>query len=94
MTKNTPFKLGYVALSSLGYGGANAHVVVKPTNLEQTNCKTLPNYKNRLVLASGRTPEAVSHFLDGIEKNQDDHDFLCLVDEIHKINIDRHEYRG
>lgn len=90
MTKNTPLKPGMIAISSLGFGGTNSHVVLKPLS-KQTN---YVRPKNRLVLVSGRTPEAVDHFLDGVQANEHDQEFLGLVDEIHKMNIDGHEYRG
>lgn len=94
MTRNTPFKPGYISISSIGYGGSNAHAVVKPPMAHQKNCKSLQQYKHRLVFASGRTQDAVNHFLNGTEKNKEDYEFLSLVDEIHKMNVERHEYRG
>lgn len=50
--------------------------------------------KHRLVCFSGRTKEAVEFGLNEIIKRQDDEEFLALIDEIHKINIDGHNYRG
>lgn len=48
----------------------------------------------RLVLVSGRTSDAVYTFLNGIWDNELDIEFLALVDEIHKKNIEGHEHRG
>lgn len=92
MTKNTPFQPGLVSMSSMGLGGANAHVVVKPHSISANNNLRRPHH--RLVLASGRTVEAVDYFLDEVQKNQDDHEFLALVDDIHETNIEGHHHRG
>lgn len=81
-----------IALSSLGFGGANAHVVLKPNPVSRQ--KQYIQSKNRLVLVSGRTPEAVDHLLKGVQANGDDQEFLGLLDEIHRMNVDGHEYRG
>lgn len=91
VTEPTPFMSGLIASSSIGFGGANAHLVIKP-NFE--NKKQGQKYLPRLVLASGRTYEAVNYFLDGIQDNPEDNEFLALVDEIHKKNINGHSFRG
>ncbi|KAJ8915050.1 hypothetical protein NQ315_016025, partial [Exocentrus adspersus] len=90
--KNLPFDGGMVAVNSFGFGGANAHVVLKPNPKPKRESNERP--KHRLVQVSGRTEEAVNHLLDEIEKNCDDEEFLALVDEIHKMNIDGHYFRG
>lgn len=92
MTKNTPLKPGMIAVSSLGFGGSNAHVILKSNPTPRR--KSVTRAKKRLVLASGRTLEAVDYLLDGIQANRNDHEFLGLLDEIHKMNVDGHEYRG
>ncbi|KAJ8954469.1 hypothetical protein NQ314_007075 [Rhamnusium bicolor] len=92
VTKNLPWNGGIVALNSFGFGGANAHIVLKSNSKGKT--KTYNRPKHRLIHVSGRTEEAVHHFLEGVEKNQDDPEFLSLVDEIHKMNIEGHNFRG
>lgn len=81
-----------IGISSLGFGGTNAHAVLKRGHT--STVYKIPQRPYRLVLASGRTPQAVQNFLKGVEKNGNDQEFLALVDEIHKINIDGHVYRG
>lgn len=91
VTENEDFKNGLIGLNSFGFGGANGHIILKPyTKLNKPNNKS----KYRLAVASGRTIESVEHFLDGMEKNENDEEFLAMVDEIHKSNIDGHIYRG
>lgn len=86
------YKCGLIGLSNLGFGGANAHVVLKPYTQSLQNGYL--QSKCRLVLVSGRTIEAVQHFLKRVQENREDREFLALVDEIHKINITGHNYRG
>ncbi|XP_072378050.1 LOW QUALITY PROTEIN: fatty acid synthase-like [Diabrotica undecimpunctata] len=93
VTKNTKFNGGIIGVNCFGFGGANTHIVIDSNKKEKsTIVYERPN--NRLVQVSGRTEEAVLHFLDGVEKNQDDPEFLAMVDEIHKLNIKGHNYRG
>lgn len=76
----------------MGLGGANAHVVVEPHPISANSNLRRPQH--RLVLASGRTVAAVDYFLNEVQKNQDDQEFLALLDDIHKTNIDGHYHRG
>lgn len=92
MTENLPWNGGIVALNSFGFGGANSHIVLKSNPKEKSKTYKRPKY--RLVQVSGRTEEAVNYFLDQVEKNPDDEDFLALVDEIHKMNCEGHNFRG
>lgn len=89
--KNTPYKDGLICSNCFGFGGANATCILKPHNKVKTQYKK-PTY--RLVCASGRTEEAVNYFLDQVEANRHDEEFLALIDEIHKLNISGHNYRG
>ncbi|XP_023310798.1 fatty acid synthase-like [Anoplophora glabripennis] len=92
VTENLPWDGGLVAVNSFGFGGANAHVALKSNPREKSRTYKKPKY--RLVQVSGRTEEAVNHFLDEVEKNADDEEFLALVDEVHKMNCEGHNYRG
>ncbi|KAG5869188.1 hypothetical protein JTB14_000254 [Gonioctena quinquepunctata] len=91
VTENVPWTNGIAAINSYGIGGSNSHVALKGNDTGKT-AKKLSG--NRLVLASGCTEEAVLHFLDGIENSVFDEECLALVDEIHKINVDGHKFRG
>ncbi|KAJ8950730.1 hypothetical protein NQ318_011221 [Aromia moschata] len=92
VTENTPWNGGTVALNSFGFGGANSHAVMRSNAKAKTDTYKPP--KHRLVQVSGRTEEAVNHFLDGVARNQHDDEFLALVDEIHKMNVEGHNFRG
>ncbi|CAH1180924.1 unnamed protein product [Phyllotreta striolata] len=92
VTRNLFWNPRIAAINSFGFGGANAHVLLKPF----AELKGKPNIsrKYRLVQVSGRTEEAVGHFLQQIHQNRNDEDFLSLLDEVHKLNIDGHFFRG
>ncbi|XP_072392068.1 fatty acid synthase-like [Diabrotica undecimpunctata] len=91
VTKHTEWPTGLGAVNSFGIGGSNGHAVLKRNDKV---VKPIVNRKHRLVQVSGRTLEAVNHFLDGVVKNKDDEEFLGLLDEIHKMNMKRHFFRG
>ncbi|XP_050423114.1 fatty acid synthase-like isoform X2 [Adelges cooleyi] len=90
--KNWEFNGGYVALNSFGFGGANAHVLLK----SNPKPKTAPIQNNvpRLVAVSGRTHDAVNNMLANIGNTPLDDDFIALLHDIHTNNINNHGYRG
>lgn len=61
VNKNCDFDGSYVALNSFGFGGANAHVLLK-SNSKQKSASISHNIP-RLVTVSGRTGEAVNNML-------------------------------
>ncbi|XP_060533311.1 fatty acid synthase-like [Cylas formicarius] len=91
VTQNIPWEGGVVALNCFGFGGANAHLVLKSNPKRKSLLK--PS-NQRLVNVSGRTEEGLHYMLDEIEKQKDDAEFLALLDEIHKIDVEGHNYRG
>lgn len=62
--KAWPFNGGLVALNSFGFGGANAHVILRsnPKPKEGPIQDNIP----RLVAVSGRTADAVNFMLDKV----------------------------
>ncbi|XP_044270431.1 fatty acid synthase [Tribolium madens] len=92
VAKNEPWKGGIIGVNSFGFGGANAHIILKSNPKPKASWPADP--LPRVVGVSGRTPEAVNTFLDHVEKNKNDEEFLALVDQIHKSNITGHAHRG
>lgn len=92
VNKNWPFNGGLLAVNSFGFGGANAHILLR----SNSKPKAPPIQDNipRLVVVSGRTEEAVNSFLDQIEKTPRDDDFIGLLHDIHSANIPGHSCRG
>lgn len=64
MNKNWDFNGGYVAINSFGFGGANAHVLLKSNSKTKTN--KIVNHVPRLIAVSGRTEEAVNNMLKNV----------------------------
>ncbi|XP_044747246.1 fatty acid synthase-like [Coccinella septempunctata] len=92
VTENIPWRGGTVGINSFGFGGANAHVILR-SNVKP---KITPKSINipRLIGVSGRTEEAVKELLDVSIKNKDDSEFLSLLDQIHSSHIPGHKFRG
>lgn len=92
VSKNEPWNGGIVAVNSFGFGGANAHIILKSNPKPKTSWPfgSVP----RLVCVSGRTEEATRNFLSKINEHNKDEEFLALLDNIHSSNITGHSYRG
>lgn len=92
VSKNTPWNGGIVAVNSFGFGGANAHIVLRSNPKPKMSWPTGPI--PRIIGVSGRTEQAVTNFLTKIEQHKNDEEFLALIDEIHSANISGHAHRG
>lgn len=90
--QNLPWNGGIIGLNSFGFGGANAHIILK-SNPKPKSLSPRDGFP-KLVTVSGRTEDAVQSLLLSIEKHQDDEEFIGLVNEIHQKNIPLHHYRG
>lgn len=90
--KNTPFEGGIVGINSFGFGGANAHVILK-SNPKPKTVSPMDGVP-RLVVCSGRTEEAVERMLEHAEKNKNDEELVGLMNEVHSKNIQSHYNRG
>lgn len=90
--KNMEWNGGIVGLNSFGFGGANAHVILK-SNPKPKSIGSIGEIP-RLVACSGRTEEAVEILLNEIESNRNDEEFLGIMNEIHAKNIPLHLYRA
>lgn len=90
--RNHPWNGGIIGLNSFGFGGANAHVILKshPKPKPISPKDGFP----KLVLASGRTEEAVESFLNAAEANKDDEELVGIMNEIHAKPIPLHHHRG
>ncbi|XP_023311358.1 fatty acid synthase [Anoplophora glabripennis] len=83
-----------IGVSSFGFGGSNCHVLLKRNPKEKIN-KGLPEDNlPRLVCVSGRTTEAVNALLDAVSRNGLDAEFVGLLHEGYRRNVEDHLYRG
>ncbi|XP_063535514.1 fatty acid synthase [Cydia strobilella] len=90
--KNTPWQGGLVAVNSFGFGGANAHIILESQSGKRPAPAEYP--APRLVLASGRTDEAVEKLLKLAAEHQRDAELHGLLDAIHAQAIPGHPRRG
>lgn len=66
VTDPTPWKGGLVGVNSFGFGGANAHVLLKSNPKQKVNGGQANDSLPRLVYVSGRTEKAVTTILDDV----------------------------
>ena len=67
----TPWEGGYVGINSFGFGGANAHVLLKSNPKEKVNNGKPKDDLPRIVAVSGRTEEAVNTLLNDVSVRKD-----------------------
>ena len=91
--RSMPWKGGLVGINSFGFGGANAHIVLR-SNPKPKIAPMLNVHLPKIVAVSGRTEEAVNTFLDKVKEHEKDDEFTSLVQDLHANNITGHVFRG
>ncbi|XP_046739717.1 fatty acid synthase-like [Diprion similis] len=94
ITEPTPWDGGYVGINSFGFGGGNAHILLKSNTKEKIRNGSPDDDMPRLVVISGRTMEAVNTLLDDLESRPADVEYIGLLHNIHAEEIPGHPYRG
>ncbi|NXX48511.1 FAS synthase, partial [Tricholaema leucomelas] len=90
--KPIPVKGGLSSINSFGFGGVNAHVILRPN---EKKCKPVePRTMPRLVQVCGRTPEAVETLIQESRKHVGRGAYLSLLNEITSIPVSSMPYRG
>lgn len=89
---HTPLPSPLVAINSFGFGGANAHVLLKQWGKTKDN-KQIDRIPY-LVHWSGRTENAVSSVIDRVKSTTLDPEFIGLLHSIQKTQIPENLYRG
>ncbi|XP_018577082.1 fatty acid synthase-like isoform X2 [Anoplophora glabripennis] len=84
-----------MGISAFGFGGANCHVLIR-RNANKKIDKGPPedDALARLVCLSGRTAEAVTTILDEISSHEIDVEYIRLLHDGFRKNINNHLYRG
>ncbi|KAG7203862.1 hypothetical protein KM043_017916 [Ampulex compressa] len=94
VTEPTPWEGGYAGINSFGFGGVNCHILLKSHTKEKVNNGIPQDGLARLIIASGRTQDAVDTILTDVESRPVDAEFISLLHEVHATEVPRHIYRG
>ncbi|XP_044017899.1 fatty acid synthase-like [Aphidius gifuensis] len=94
ITEPEPWDGGYVGVSSFGFGGANAHILLKSNDKEKINGGAPKDNLPRLVVVSGRIEDAVASLLTDVESRPVDVEYIKLLHDIHAQGTSGHLYRG
>ncbi|XP_014215720.1 fatty acid synthase [Copidosoma floridanum] len=93
ISEPTSWNGGLAAVNSFGFGGANAHLLLR-SNPKPKVSPVLEGSVPKMLVVSGRTEEAVGFLLDEARKNEKDDEFVSLMHSIHSRSIPGHSYRG
>ncbi|XP_026740412.1 fatty acid synthase-like [Trichoplusia ni] len=94
VTEKHPWNRGMSGVNSFGFGGANAHTLLKNVAREKVNNGKPFDDLPRLVCVSGRTESAVAKILDDLESRTVDAELVRLLHAIHDDDIQGHVVRG
>ncbi|OWR55047.1 fatty acid synthase [Danaus plexippus] len=94
ITQKHPWNRGMSGINSFGFGGANAHTLLKNVAREKVNNGIPSDDLPRLVCVSGRTESAVAKILDDLESRTVDAELIRLLHAIHDDDITGHVVRG
>jgi fatty acid synthase len=68
VTEKHPWNGCLAGVNSFGFGGANAHILLQRNEKEKVNFGVPADHNPRLVVASGRTQEAVDVILNDVRR--------------------------
>ncbi|PSN32561.1 hypothetical protein C0J52_22028 [Blattella germanica] len=91
VTENQPHDCKRVGINSFGFGGANAHVLLQWNKKAKINGGAPNDPLPRLVVASGRTEEAVDVILNDFESRPVDAEFVYLMQDLQSIPTPGHK---
>lgn len=83
-----------ISINSFGFGGANAHALLKGYHVEKVKGGAPNDLIPRLVIWSGRTEESIHSILDDITARPMDADYVALLHNIQKEVTKLNIFRG
>uniref|UniRef100_A0A1A9W891 Uncharacterized protein n=1 Tax=Glossina brevipalpis TaxID=37001 RepID=A0A1A9W891_9MUSC len=90
----TNLKKPYIGVSSFGFGGANAHALLKASDKTKINNGVPDDDIPRLITWAGRTEESVNVVLDSVEGKPLDAEYVGLLHNIQNIDTPAFVFRG
>ncbi|XP_043070750.1 fatty acid synthase [Drosophila grimshawi] len=90
----TPLPKPCIAVNSFGFGGANAHAILKAHPKSKVNYGIPEDNLPRIVTWAGRTEDAVNEIFNGIEKKPLDAEFIGLLQNIQEEEVTGMVFRG
>ncbi|XP_070596224.1 fatty acid synthase [Erythrolamprus reginae] len=92
VTKPTPIKGPLAGINSFGFGGSNAHVILR-ANRNKSPPPEAPNLP-QLLQFCGRTQEAVETLIEQSCKMQEHPAYLSMLNDISGVSVSSMPYRG
>nr|XP_020670313.1 fatty acid synthase isoform X1 [Pogona vitticeps]XP_020670321.1 fatty acid synthase isoform X2 [Pogona vitticeps] len=92
VTKPTPTKGHLVGINSFGFGGSNAHIILRP-NSKRSPLPETPHLP-QLVQFCGRTQEAVETLIEKTRNLQGHAAFVSMLNDISGVAVSSMPYRG
>lgn len=83
-----------IGVNSFGFGGANAHALLRGNSKEKVNHGAPSDNLPRLVTWSGRTEEAISALMDRVQSQPLDTEFIALLHNIQNEETPGYIFRG
>ena len=96
VTERTAWKGGYIAQNAFGFGGSNAHVLLKSPDGElPMRPAHVARTATRLVTCAGRTKEGVEAILSEVLQHSTDVDMQYLLQSsVGDLSPSTHPFRG
>ncbi|XP_030371512.1 fatty acid synthase [Scaptodrosophila lebanonensis] len=89
-----PLPKPYIGINSFGFGGANAHAVLKALPKPKINFGLPEDDVPRILAWAGRTEDAVNEIFNAIEKRPLDAEFIGLLQNIQEDEVSGMVFRG
>lgn len=93
VTKPTKWSGGYIAINSSGFGGTNAHALLKSNQSEQSETHPASEVQ-RLAVYCGRTEQGLKVPLEMMQTHQHNVELQALLQETALSPLSAHSYRG